>query len=106
MVERFHRTLKVAIKCHTDPIWLKNLPTVFLGLRCAIKEDLNATVSEMVYGSMITVPGDICINAPNFSNSWEKLFPRYAAKREPDILTKRSSKELNGGSKEAVYFLH
>ena len=61
MIERFHRTLKAAIKCHTDSNWLKHLPTVLLGLRCAFKEDLNATVSEMVYGTTITIPGDMLV---------------------------------------------
>ncbi|GFT83400.1 integrase catalytic domain-containing protein [Trichonephila clavipes] len=40
MVERLHRTLKQAIRCH-DTKWTESLPVVLLGLRSCIKEDLN-----------------------------------------------------------------
>ncbi|XP_029162232.1 uncharacterized protein K02A2.6-like [Nylanderia fulva] len=35
MVERFHRQLKAAIKCHQEDRWTEVLPTVLLGIRAA-----------------------------------------------------------------------
>ena len=50
MVERFHRQLKAAIKCQNSSNWVESLPVVLLGIRTAIKEDLSATATEMIYG--------------------------------------------------------
>ncbi|GFT00435.1 hypothetical protein TNCV_1981701 [Trichonephila clavipes] len=57
MVERLHRTLKQAIRCH-DTKWTKSLPVVLLGLLACIKEDLNASCAEMVFGKTIVLPGE------------------------------------------------
>ncbi|GFT13550.1 retrovirus-related Pol polyprotein from transposon 17.6 [Trichonephila clavipes] len=57
MVERLHRTLKQAIRCH-DTKWTESLPVVLLGLRACIKEDLNATCAEMVFGKTIVLSGE------------------------------------------------
>ena len=58
LVERFHRSLKAALKARlTTPSWMDELPWVMLGLRTAPKEDLGASVAEMVYGAPLTVPG-------------------------------------------------
>ena len=40
MVERLHRQLKAAIKCHQNNRWTEALPTVLLGIRAAWREDL------------------------------------------------------------------
>ncbi|GFW80496.1 integrase catalytic domain-containing protein [Trichonephila clavipes] len=57
MVERLHHTLKQAIRCH-DTKWTESLPVVLLGLRACIKEDLNASCAEMVFGKPIVLPGE------------------------------------------------
>ncbi|GFY66050.1 gag-Pol polyprotein [Trichonephila inaurata madagascariensis] len=57
MVERLHRTLKQAIRCH-DTKWTESLPVVLLGVRACIKEDLNASCAEMVFGKTIVLPGE------------------------------------------------
>ncbi|GFT43758.1 gag-Pol polyprotein [Trichonephila clavipes] len=57
MVERLHRTLKQVIRCH-DTKWTESLPVVLLGLRACIKEDLNASCVEMVFGKTIVLPGE------------------------------------------------
>ncbi|GFW85464.1 pro-Pol polyprotein [Trichonephila clavipes] len=49
MIERFHRHLKSAIIDHEDTGWTDILPIVLLGLRSAMKNDLKATSSEVVY---------------------------------------------------------
>jgi cleavage and polyadenylation specificity factor subunit 1 len=58
LVERFHRTLKAAIMCHEDQQWTEALPLV-LGIRTAYKEDLQASVAELVYGEPPRIPGEL-----------------------------------------------
>nr|XP_042906999.1 uncharacterized protein LOC122271092 [Parasteatoda tepidariorum] len=58
MVERFHRSLKQALMCHSNKRWTETLPIVLLGLRSAFKEDLKCTSSELVYGTTIRLPAD------------------------------------------------
>ncbi|GFT23917.1 hypothetical protein TNCV_3207691 [Trichonephila clavipes] len=57
MVERLHRTLKQAIRCH-DTKWTESLPVVLLGLRACIKEDLKASCAEMIFGKALVLPGE------------------------------------------------
>jgi hypothetical protein len=49
MVERFHRQLKAAIRCHKRR-WTKTLPLVLMGILSSWKERLGATTAEIVYG--------------------------------------------------------
>ncbi|XP_015118379.1 uncharacterized protein K02A2.6-like [Diachasma alloeum] len=58
MVERFHRQLKAAIKCHDNSRWTQVLPTVLLSIRAAWKEDLQASAAELAYGEPLRLPGD------------------------------------------------
>ena len=59
LVERFHRQLKSALKCHKpQDQWTEALPWVLLGIRSAVKEDIMCTTAEMVYGSPLRVPGE------------------------------------------------
>lgn len=62
MVERFHRQLKTAIKCHQTERWVEILPIVLMGIRAAWKEDLQATTAEMIYGEPIRLPGQFLTN--------------------------------------------
>ncbi|GFY76775.1 integrase catalytic domain-containing protein [Trichonephila inaurata madagascariensis] len=57
MIECLHRTLKQVIRCH-DTKWTESLPVVLLGLRACIKENLNASCAEMVFGKTIVLPGE------------------------------------------------
>ena len=50
LVERFHRKLKSALKAHTGTSWTESLPIVLLGIRTALKGDLNCNAAELVYG--------------------------------------------------------
>ena len=61
MVERLHRQLKAAIKCHQNNRWTEALPTVLLGIRAAWREDLQATAAELVYGEPLRLPGECLI---------------------------------------------
>ncbi|PNF43220.1 hypothetical protein B7P43_G15439, partial [Cryptotermes secundus] len=57
VVERFHRALKAAILSHADQHWTEPLPPVLLGIRTAFKEDLQESVTELVYGELLRIPG-------------------------------------------------
>lgn len=50
MVERFHRQLKAAIRCHRTSRWTERLSTVLLGIRAAWK--------EMVYEELLRLSGE------------------------------------------------
>lgn len=56
MVERWHRTFKNAIKCHANNRWIETLPTIMLGLRSIILENINASPAELVYGTNLRLP--------------------------------------------------
>lgn len=61
IIERWHRSLKAAIKCHSTERWTEVLPMILLGFRSTVKEDLKATPAEMVYGSQLRLPGDFFV---------------------------------------------
>lgn len=65
LVERFHRTLKSALRAVTDQAnWLENLPLVLLGLRTAVKDDLKCSSAEIVYGTTLRLPGQFFLQPP------------------------------------------
>lgn len=57
-IERFHRSLKTSIRCHASAEWVDVLPSVLLGLRASLKEDLGTSAAELVYRSPIRLPGE------------------------------------------------
>lgn len=61
ILERWHRTLKSAIMCHSKENWIEALPTVLLGLRTCFKEDLRSSPAEMLYGTILRIPGEFFI---------------------------------------------
>ena len=59
MIERFHRSLKSALFTRLAGLdWFLHLPLVLLGLRPVPKDDTGLSVSEVVYGSSLAVPGE------------------------------------------------
>lgn len=65
LVERLHRTIKVALMFHEDDSWSDNLPAVSLGLRCHDLKDLGATPTGLVSG----VPGEFLSPVPHQKSS-------------------------------------
>lgn len=60
LVERFHRHLKAALVARTDPDnWYQQLPWVMLAIRNTVKDDLNTSPAALVYGTTLTLPGDV-----------------------------------------------
>ena len=77
MIERFHRARAA------DSDWVSQLPLVLLGLRSVPKEDTGFSVSEAVYGSPLTVPGEF-LEAPEipdaqFISKVEKVIAGFSA---------------------------
>ena len=59
MVECFHRQLKAALKAQPHPdSWTTTLPLILLGIRTVLKQDLNSTAAEVVYGTTLRLPGE------------------------------------------------
>ena len=53
-VERFHHQLKAALMAHESPNpWTTTLPAVLLGARSAIKELLDRSAAEFIYGTTL-----------------------------------------------------
>lgn len=65
MVERFHRQLKAAIRCHETSRWTEVLPTVLLGIRSAWKEDLEATSAELIFGEPLRLSAELLSSSDN-----------------------------------------
>ena len=78
-VERFHRQLKASIMCRQENAnWLEALPIVLLGIRSSIKEDLNSSSAELVYGEPLRLPGEMLIpsseeSVPDCNNFLDQL---------------------------------
>ena len=69
MIERWHRVLKTAIKCHATDRWVDILPTVLLGLRSAVNEDIGASSAEFVFGKHLSLPGHLFQDDDSLSTS-------------------------------------
>ncbi|GBM41045.1 Transposon Ty3-I Gag-Pol polyprotein [Araneus ventricosus] len=59
IVERLHRHLKSAIKAHEKEKWSELIRIILLGIRTAVKEDLQSSCSEFVYGTTLRLPCDM-----------------------------------------------
>jgi cleavage and polyadenylation specificity factor subunit 1 len=60
LIERTHRTLKTALRAQAEPLqWLYKLPLILLYLRTSIKEDLQCSSSDMLYGCNLKIPADL-----------------------------------------------
>ncbi|GFX47148.1 gag-pol polyprotein [Trichonephila clavipes] len=47
--------------CHATEKWTEILPTILLGFRAALKENLGCTSAELVYGKTVRLPGELFI---------------------------------------------
>jgi transposase InsO family protein len=60
LVERLHRQLKEALRAWLQSgDWELHLPWVLLGLRAAPKEDTALSAPELVFGTKLTLPGEL-----------------------------------------------
>ncbi|KAK2577959.1 hypothetical protein KPH14_012657 [Odynerus spinipes] len=58
IIERWHRSLKVALMCHESSSWIDVLPIALLGLRTSYKEDIKGSPAEILYGTTLKVPSE------------------------------------------------
>ena len=66
LIERFHRQLKASLKCSSNAVkWTDTLPIVLLGIRTTVKDDLQCTTAELVYGTTLRLPGEFFDNTNN-----------------------------------------
>jgi cleavage and polyadenylation specificity factor subunit 1 len=59
LVEHFHQTMKAAIMCHADQNLTEALSLVLFVIHTAFKEDLQASVVDLMYGELLRIPGDL-----------------------------------------------
>ncbi|UYV66380.1 hypothetical protein LAZ67_4001492 [Cordylochernes scorpioides] len=86
LVERFHRQLKDSLRCHDSTSWSMKLPLVLLGIRSSLREDLNTTTAELVYGKPLPLPGTFFEDPPSASSPtepWLEDFKRAMASLKP-----------------------
>lgn len=60
-VERWHRSLKVALTARLNSgtlSWVEELHTVLLGLRTSLRTDNGTSAAELVYGQTLRLPAD------------------------------------------------
>ena len=69
MIERLHPQMKAAMKCHETEAWAEIFRTILLGIRAAIKEDMKASPAELVYGTIIRLPGEFFQVSKSTNNS-------------------------------------
>ncbi|XP_043279562.1 uncharacterized protein [Venturia canescens] len=48
--------------CHETTDWVETLPTVLLGLRTSVKEDIKMSAAELVYGTTLRLPGEFLVD--------------------------------------------
>ncbi|MBM3938427.1 MAG: DDE-type integrase/transposase/recombinase [Sphingomonadales bacterium] len=60
LVERFHRSLKAALRARCDRgLWWDHLPWALLGLRAAPKEEAKVSAAEAAFGIPLRLPGQV-----------------------------------------------
>lgn len=70
MVERFLRTLKSALIARAKTArWKDELPITLLGIRASLKEDLQCSSAELVYGQPLRLPGEFFVQSTTFLNT-------------------------------------
>ena len=76
-VERFHRTLKAALRTHSDNCsksWANDIHMVMMGLRNTISEDTGQSLSQAVFDTNLRMPGDLVIKRRK--QRWKTYFPK------------------------------
>ena len=79
MIKRFHRQLKSILKSYPNTAdWTTALPMALLGIRTTLKQDIQHTLAELVYGITLRIPGEFLasttdISTPDQTNYATKL---------------------------------
>jgi len=57
--------------CRAQERWIDALPLVFLGMRTTFKEDLQASVAELVYGNTLRIAGKLLATSTTAGDQFE-----------------------------------
>ena len=68
LIERFHRSLKNALRASHNESWIETLPMVLLGLRSAHKNEIKCSSSEAMFGTVLKLPVNLVGN-PDYSEN-------------------------------------
>ena len=93
LIERWHRTVKAAIKCKATNDWFDTLPLILLGLRTTNKQDINASPADMTYGSTLRIPGEFFDT--NFERPDENNFVGTLRKRMQNLRPTETANHSN-----------
>ncbi|GBP85258.1 hypothetical protein EVAR_92025_1 [Eumeta japonica] len=107
MVERWHRSLKTALRARLNhKSWIEELPIILLGLRAVPRSDTNVSAAELTFGKTLRLPGDFYDTDRNVSydsyeyvqklrQSIDRLKPRPAARNSKHIFVYPDLKTCN-----------
>ena len=101
MVERFHRTLKTAIKSHYPIPWTKSISTILFGLRTIIQDGADYSIAQMVYGTSIRIPADFVCEKENILD----LDPTHYTKELIQYIKQLKPRPIKHHSKSNI-FIH
>lgn len=105
MVERWHRSLKTALKTrlsqHTT--WIDELPTVLMGLRAAARTDTGVSAAELTYGYNLRLPCDF-FTAP--SSAEPDMDLDYVSKLRASINSARPILPTTSHGNKRSIFVH
>ena len=89
MVQKMYRQLKASLKARlTTSSWYTQLPIVLLCMCAALKEDLSTFSAEMVYGTILHLPGDFFDHTPPMTSPGtfaDKLW-QYMVQLRPSLV--------------------
>lgn len=93
IIERWHRSLKAALKAKANDKWTNELPLILLGLRTVIKEDIGLSPAELTYGKSQMLPGQFFVESKGSDNDMEfiKDFKRAMNEIRPTPTTHHSN---------------
>lgn len=78
LVERFHRHLKSALRATGDPKeWHHNLPWVLLGIRTAVRDNVECSSAEILFGQTLRLPGEFIADGSSTTSN-ELLTSEFA----------------------------
>ncbi|UYV84715.1 hypothetical protein LAZ67_X003181 [Cordylochernes scorpioides] len=80
------QVIEDSLRCHDSTNWSLKLPLVLLGIRSSLREDLNTTTAELVYGKPLPLPGTFFEDPPSASSPtepWLEDFKRAMASLKP-----------------------
>nr|VZI04379.1 unnamed protein product [Spirometra erinaceieuropaei] len=76
MVEWFHRHLKASLRSAADPQnWMDHIPLVLLGIRSALKPDIDCSAAELVFGTTVRLPVEDSTNLEHHLRQFMRTLP-------------------------------